>query len=493
MNNTAKYLLVVFIICRNCILCQNVSRAGTSYDLKRKYSVEQLQFDFAILREALTKIHPGLFWYQSEKQFEDDFVRLKSTINRPMTEREFYALISPYVANIRCSHTDLVLSEGFDRNFLSEVKFFPFGVRIINSKLYINRNYSTDDSISSGSEITSINGISADSILRVMKPHAWADGFTESYSRIEDDFDAMLLILGLFNKQDRYALSIVDLNGESKLIEVETLDQKILETRRLDQYARSPKFKPFSFHVIDSINTAVLKVTVFHGKGYEKFLTTSFRTLRDKRYKNLIIDLRGNRGGNAHYARLLYSYISLNDYKYYNHVSMAVGNPKDSIYKYGRMDDGMARFKIYRRLRFQETEKGKYELKSGSFIDLSNALFKPQKNSFNGNVFVLMDIRSSSATSGFCAVTSQNKRAIFVGRETGGGYCGGGGGSEFLLTLPNTGIRVTIPILRYEMAVEGSCGRGIKPDYPIKDYISDLTGYRDQDLLFTLDLIRRSK
>jgi hypothetical protein len=108
-------------------------------------------------------------------------------------------------------------------------------------------------------------------------------------------------------------------------------------------------------------------------------------------------------------------------------------------------------------------------------------------------VFVLIDDESLSTTAEFCSVTHFNKRAKFIGRETGGGFCGNTSGFGFFLTLPNTKIRVYIPLIGYHLAVEGPCGAGIKPDYPLKEDINDFILNKDPELLFTLELINRAK
>jgi hypothetical protein len=66
-----------------------------------------------------------------------------------------------------------------------------------------------------------------------------------------------------------------------------------------------------------------------------------------------------------------------------------------------------------------------------------------------------------------CTRRPSRARATFVGEETGGGYEGNASGTFAILTLPHTGIRVVIPLVRSELAVvpPKERGRGILPDY----------------------------
>lgn len=82
---------------------------------------------------------------------------------------------------------------------------------------------------------------------------------------------------------------------------------------------------------------------------------------------------------------------------------------------------------------------------------------------------MLIDGGTFSTAAEFCAVARSLGRATFVGEETGGGYEGNASGTFAILTLPQTGVRVVIPLVRYELAVAPARerGRGIQPDYRI--------------------------
>jgi hypothetical protein len=476
-------LCVTLIALLQTAQAQMPRRSVMSYDPDKTYRVEELHFDLAILREALVKTHPGLFWHQPEKEFEENYTRIKNSVKRPMTEMQFFTILTPFVGNIRCGHTDPTLSKAFYKDFFNTMKIFPFEVRIVESKVYIDKNYTTDTNIAAGSQIISINGIGTDSILRFLKPFAWADGFTESYRRCEFFFQSLLL--NFFNYPDKYVLNIIDQSGNRRSIDIEALNSKICD-KNYSKRNTDKKHKPFRLHLVDSLSTAIIRIDEFLGRGYEKFLSKSFKTIRNKRVKAVVIDLRRNGGGSDYYGRLLYQYIALKEFKYYDRLEVAIDNPKDTIFKYGKRP-----LKFYYALHLMRANgDGKYDLKNVTSKNLRKEPFKPYKNNFAGDVFVLIDNDSFSATSEFCAVAHYNKRAKFAGRETGGGYCGNTSGTAFELILPKTKIEVEIPVIKYYVAVKAPCGRGIEPDYPLNESVSlD----KDSDLLFVLNLIKRSK
>ncbi len=86
----------------------------------------------------------------------------------------------------------------------------------------------------------------------------------------------------------------------------------------------------------------------------------------------------------------------------------------------------------------------------------------------------------------------EHTNAVFVGEEVGGGFLGNTSGYSIELTLPNTGIAIDLPLLKFILDVsEGKVpyGRGVIPDHKIEPTISEfLKGY-DTPMEYTKKLI----
>ena len=97
---------------------------------------------------------------------------------------------------------------------------------------------------------------------------------------------------------------------------------------------------------------------------------------------------------------------------------------------------------------------------------------------------------SFSTTGEALSIIHFNKKAIFVGEECGAAYYGSNSGIIPVLTLPNTKIRLSVPLFKYTMAVnDNPTNRGIVPDYPIFIDIMDLIDKKDSETEFLLKLI----
>lgn len=81
---------------------------------------------------------------------------------------------------------------------------------------------------------------------------------------------------------------------------------------------------------------------------------------------------------------------------------------------------------------------------------------------------------------------------VFVGEETGGSYLGNTSNYSFLITLPNTKIKVNIPVARYQnnVTLEGNFGRGTIPDYKVRYSIDEIIQGIDKELNTVLALIK---
>jgi C-terminal processing protease CtpA/Prc len=140
--------------------------------------------------------------------------------------------------------------------------------------------------------------------------------------------------------------------------------------------------------------------------------------------------------------------------------------------------------------RLKENDSGTYDVQFHPNLGTQ----KPLQPTYKGKVYVLINGASFSASGECTSLMHFNKKAVFVGEECGAGYYGNTSGFMFMLTLPSTGIRVRIPMVRYSMAVSGyPPDRGIIPEYPFSPTIQDLLSGKDVEMDYVIELIKKSK
>lgn len=75
---------------------------------------------------------------------------------------------------------------------------------------------------------------------------------------------------------------------------------------------------------------------------------------------------------------------------------------------------------------------------------------------------------------------------LFVGEEIGGAETTLTAGEYLELELPHTGVRAILPIVFEEAHnPRGRTGRGVQPDFPIRNSIQDLVEGHDAIMAFT--------
>ncbi|MEM8896151.1 MAG: hypothetical protein AAGC88_16350, partial [Bacteroidota bacterium] len=120
--------------------------------------------------------------------------------------------------------------------------------------------------------------------------------------------------------------------------------------------------------------------------------------------------------------------------------------------------------------------------------------FKPKdKYHFDGNVYMLHNGGSRSATNTLLSLAEYYDAAVFIGREPGGMYEDVDGRWYVKFTLPYSGINVTFPAWTLKIDTEnGDRTRGITPDYKIDYGFNDLQDGRDLEMEKALQLIQEA-
>lgn len=495
-NNRYSLILTAFFFF--VLLCSFLIKAQESpkqaFDPEKTFTPDQLREDFKLFRDALEEGHGGLYRYTPKQELDRQFNSTLKKLSHPLTETEFLRLLAPLIANINDGHTGIFLSSSFSAYLENEPILFPFNLRFIDKKAYLFRNYSEAEDLAMGGEIISINDRPVSEIVDKMLAVVPSDARIEvsKYRRLESTARFGQTYNLLFGKTNSYRIVYRPLEAKAlKKAGINGIREKDLNQIFEERYPEAAKnLPPAELEYRDDI--AILTIRTFGPSGYQNagisyplFMRNTFKELREKNTQHLILDLRNNGGGADLYGKILVAYLMDKPFMYYQHLR--INNKEFSFLSH--TDVPPERRKIPAS-GFKENSSGTYDLLGHPNLGEQ----KPIQPTFKGKVYVLINGGGFSGTGECTTIIHFHKRAEFIGEECGAGYYGNTSGFMPTLTLPHTGIRVRIPVVRYTMAVSGyPPDRGIIPDYPVTPTINDLLNGKDVEMDFALELIKKSK
>ncbi len=457
----------------------------------RLFSVAQLRADFALLQRALEEAHPGLYRYHPRDSVSHWFEATRQQLTRPMTELQFRRMIEPTVDRVGCGHTDLFSSKAFAKYRRKHpLRAFPVGIFVLNNRLFVRENYSTDTTVRRGTEILAVNGratgtllpqfyryISSDGYNQTFKPYILNTGVFSTYYALAVGTDTTAQQLTLRDSTGRVRTLTFKTRADKPKISLDSIEKRTIPAAkpRPAKTAPLPDEQPrtLTFSTRDS-SVAILKVNSFSGGGQRAFFRQSFRAVaQQKTVKNLVVDVRGNLGGSSGASLNLVSYLVEKPFQAYSQVDAPVRQVSFNRHL------GWKFWRFWLRNFFtRRTPEGTFR-RTG----VTGLVQPTRKNAFRGRVFVLTNGGTFSAASIFASLAKRNApdRVITVGRETGGGEYGCNAFTSPYVTLPQTGVQLRLPLYKIVLAIPGTDrGRGVLPDVPV--------AYTNQAILAAQDL-----
>jgi hypothetical protein len=473
----------------------------------------QLREDLRVARGALEESHVGLYWFTSRQELDRRFERLYEACSRPMTAREFHRLLLPVVVSLHHGHTTLSQPApgiGYRLRSLDQTgRFLPFALRVLNNRLFIVTDLRSDAGSLAGAEILRIDGRPVRALLEVMRGCVSAEGENDTFKtyQLGSGYQFHYLLDLLYGPSQDYRLEIAPLSKGSRAV------------RRVAVAARSPRkmverFRERTGRDLDSFpnalrfellggGTALLTVSSFYEglikpgePGFEPFLAATFKTVKASGIRDLIIDLRGNEGGNSTYPPLLYSYLTDKPFRIPGPTVMA--SPTMSFFKYAdNPSDDIQAFAANPDPFVRRGANGSWVLKA-PYAAEEDQLCLPKPDPYLGRLHVLTDGGSFSASNGFLGLVYRYHRRAgrsvrFVGEQNGGDNTFGlsSGGQVLPFVLPNSRQRLNIPLLGSPQLFGEGPPRAVLPDQRVQPSIRDVIAGVDRELAFVRQTLPR--
>ena len=467
-------------------------------------SAEDLQEDALLLKKVMLDVHPGIYRYNTEEEFENHFQDFFSRLNRDMTEAEFMKILAQFTQKVKCGHTYLNpwnMREEIRERLFGGYIYFPLGFEIHDGRLYVTKNASENNAIEPGAEILSINGFSASSILDSLHTVAKIDGsnvqakdkLLELTAFGERDYNFFDYYFPLFfPMQDEMFEVTVQNFGSEKIIRHR--QPSLSRTERLEimtsRYGEPPSGKEtWSLDIQEE--TAILKLGTFATWSFEnfdaaQFYDSTFTLINQSGIENLVIDIRGNGGGLSENKDLLLSYLTKDDILCSeDKKQLIVTTQADSSYRqYVNTWDEI----IFEGLPQSFTRP--YNDRYVELLEGSCEAIQPSENAFLGDVFILGNQSNVSSTFSLLNAIQKEKLGTYVGQPSGGNKQGINGGSYFFLYLPNSQFEIDIPLKFTSYGKDAEDGY-LSPDVVVKTTQENIALQKDPYLNTVRALLHR--
>lgn len=449
---------------------------------------ELLREDLRTLWDAFDEGHAGLDRYVPRETTKQAFDRAMAGLTAPVGPLEAYRTVQALVAGIKDGHTRVLPSDAVVQALAARPAFFPFEVRFVGQRAYLFRNLSAQRAIRDGSEILAINGVPiADVRLRLASlVSADADVATRPLRLLERPqmFGELLAVVygarSSFRVRYRPGSEAGTAAGSTRIkaadreADVGAINGADIDRIRRERYP-STGGTPRRYEIAYRDGAAVMTIRGFGDDNapgaptFRAFLQQAFRDLEAKHVGRLVIDLRGNGGGRDEYGRLLFAHFMEQPFTYYRALEV-----KKDRFDFAR--DGSGGGPWWRAADLRKNARGWYDLLTHPNV----GTMPPEAPRFTGRTAIIVDGASFSTTGETTSLFHFHKKAVFVGEECGAGYYGNTSGAMQVLTLPRSGLRVAVPLVRYTLAVEGyPPNRGILPEVAVSPTIDDLLAGRD--------------
>jgi hypothetical protein len=398
-----------------------------------KYAPQAVKADLAYLYQTLQAAHYNLYVNMPKARYDSAYHALYNSIQDSLTTLEITRLFQPFLALGNIAHCNMSFPGAlyYDSSIQHTNYLFPLTIEVVNGKTVVINNFSYDPSIKPGDEIT-FDGIDKAAEIIAGESRAMKNTLMELYT-------IPRVYWWRFGSQQVFNVKInnraVTLNGvlayqlEKRL---ETLKQPFNTGREFRMIGALAYLHPGIF-INDESSGNTSEHNTFQNNEFINFIDTAYLKMHRAHAKQLLIDLRGNPGGDNSFSDPMIAYFANKPFWFCSSFSIKTSAVTKQFWK-DVNDTTLA-----------ELKKQVLSHKDGDTFSVKFKKYPPRKDSlhFDGQVYVLVDKYSYSNTVSVAAIIQDYKLGIVMGTPTADVATTYGATHEF--RLPNTGLDVSYP------------------------------------------------
>lgn len=438
----------------NLVIFSSILLSYTKSDLSVKNQLE----DFKVFSDVLHSKEGTINLHLPIDSIENNFELLKGELEKPKSYIDQFKLFSSTTAKIQCGHTQIQASNNVVKEWVLQKNSLPIDYVMIGKKLFTTKmeketnktstiqldNPKEKKIIPPNCEIYTINNKTVKDLMQMISTYISSDedGIDFKYyqaSQLFEFYRNIAFTEKLDSIKIKYILKrdTIEAYLPSGYPPINTINKRLNEfEKKINKNSENKgvfniqKGKYGYFKFVSFVSCK--------GPAYEEFLKKSFTSLQRKNIKYLIVDLRGNTGGQMQYSLMRYFVgpnIKLGTYY--------VEKPKKIIES--RHIKKRNKFYLNHRLLSKI-----YKYRNRKTPDYNGTIYTTkvdEKLIFKGKIIVITDEATFSAGSYLASNLKTLAHAKIAGQKAGGSFYKGNSGtlkvvlpkSKFLLSVnPNT-------------------------------------------------------
>lgn len=440
----------------------------------------QVREDAQLVIDAVEAGLPDLYWRQSQAEWDqakrEALARLDG-VDDPMA---LYSVLTPLLGHIGEGHMFLKPPADAIKRQRETASALPLDLHWNTNGVFVVAGYGEAADVPTGARLLSINGEGYEALL------------AELVSMVPHDGD---IVTGpmRFEIGDRYAVLRQRRRGDEPdfRLRYQGPDGAVVErtVAAFPLAGRPPKAEDDAPGVATlewlAPGVAYLNVPTLSNTPYEaahvpfrEAMRRLFADLKRGRATRLILDLRENGGGAEPNESILFSFLVSETQHKYAAVD-ARGQDLSVVSQSGQ---------TFTRTVFDEDDLAfQRPLPGGRLTRLDvppvglRSQWEPSDPVYRGRLVVLVGGYTFSGGAELASMLRHARRGVFVGEEVGGTDDGNTSGYTWRITLPNSGLRLGVPLLQFRMSWPGTPGgRGVIPDCDVPPEVAELGVQRDR-------------
>jgi len=432
--------------------------------------------DIDVLMHTLEDVHPNLYANRPRDSVALARERLVAALPASLSRSAFWIRLAPFVAAFGDGHTNMAMPREEARRLqVAGALVFPPSIVIDDAgHVVVSVPIVRDADLAAGDRLVSLNGINVDSLARAWMTEQSGESERFRAANVANAFRDLLLIHAL-----GAPYRIVTRRGENtRTIELAGISQDSLRAIAARVNAQRTAAPNFTYELLpsrvgymnfSSMAGDVARFRTDVARMFEKVAADSARVL--------IVDLRGNGGGDSRLGEEFLRYITTKPYRMSAAKDWKMSAEYRSYFKTWvhpaiRWTRGWQLMPIGRQL---------MNGPDGKIVTMAESpeVHTPAEPFFSRPVCVLIGPQTFSSTVDLADAIKTYHLATLVGEETGGRP--NGFGEAYIFRLPHSQLAVSVSSAQFIRASGDTTDhRGILPDFPAARTAEDRGAGRDR-------------